>query len=578
MAKKESKSKIAAFIKTNNIQYQLPLFKAIVAQHSYVANGSYFQLSSRNDEEKNESDSDVEGEHKSHVAAPKMDELLQISLAGKEIFSSTRGHVNNEGLAVFAPMRLTIGVSIITEFLSSGSIEILSRQSYSGMKYDETPFDLFRLMLACLEEKGSLVSKGAQWNKRLLERPVVDESLKDAILSAVGIFRQCKQLDPRNVQYWSWYVAALLGILCIASGTSLSNDSIKRKRRQLPCFSQARAEASRAVDDFIQLTKSEDCPMFYYGVTSMLEWKRAIMLLHRHSSFSTVNRLHANATYRWAVKCCSRVSLSKVQSLYDNNKLPLDALLDVLAGLVEQNSCDIVNWTLLVAALGGIGTVAEMNVGECSDGCNALHDGFCINHSRHQERKKGVWWWGTSRASDWESKFFAASGSNVIISCDFKRAILEADTSARWKNVDQSQVITARASNDEAQLTDDPLSCLDFLFDEEEGDNEADIDLSNEHLLPGKQASSNSELTSADWLHLRSKITNNHMRALCLKVIVACHLLGVWHPFIMNSIWWLLEKSRASHQSASETLHLLALHGLDIQAYIGRREWSNSKM
>jgi len=579
MVNKESKPKLAVFVKSNTTQYQLPLFKAIAAQHSYVANGSCLELLSRKEEERDESDSDVESEQKlSHKKVSpedlKKNELLQINRDGKEIFQSTRSHVNNEGLAVFTPIHLTIGVSTITEFLPLRATEILSRQTYSGTKADETPFDLVRLMLVHLEERGSLVSTGANRNNRL-ERPVVDEMLADAMRAAIGIFRKCKQLEPRNVQCWSWYVAAVCGRLCIASGTSLSDETntCERKRQQLPCFSEARAEASCAVDEFIQYAKSEDCPMLFFGVTSMLEWKRTIILLHRHALFSTVNRLHAYTTYHWAVKSCSKVSLARVQSLYDDKKIPLDALLDVLAGIVEQNACDIRNWSMLVTALGGVGTAAEAKCNmtrQCSDGCIALHKGFCLNHTRQQERKEGVWWWGKSRALDWEPKFFAAPRFNAAASHDFIRAVLDANSSANWMSIDRRQVITARASNQEASLPDDPQDCMDWLFDEEEGDNDTDIDLSYEHLLPGKHTS-NTILTSEDQLDIQSKITNRQMRALCLKVIVACHLYTPSHPFVSNSIWWLSVKSNASNQSACESLHWLALHGLDIQAYIKKR-------
>lgn len=583
MVNRESKPTLSTFVKSSTTQYQLPLFRAVAAHHSYIANGSCLELLSRKEEEKDESDSDFENEQKpSHKKMSQQDlkknELLEINHAGKEIFQSSRSHVNNEGLAVFTPIRLTIGVSTITEILPPSATEILSRQTYSsGMEADETPFDLVRLMLVHLEERGSLIPTGVRWNNTL-ENPVVDETLMGSMRVAIGIFRQCKELEPRNVQFWSWYVASSCGRLCIASGTSLSGTN-ERKRPQLPCFSEARAEASCAVDEFIQYAKSEDCPMFYSGVTSMLEWNRAMILLHRHALFSTVNRLHAYTTYHWAVKSCSKISLARVQSLYDNKKIPLDALLDVFAGLVEKNACDIHNWSMLVTALGGVGTAAEAKCNttpvckQCSDGCIALHNGFCVNHKRQQERMEGVWWWGKSRASEWESKFFASpTMSNVATSNDFIHTVLGADSSAHWKNLDRRQAITARESNQEVTLPDDPQDCMDWLFDEEEGDNDTDIDLSYEHLLPGKNTS-NTILTSTDHQidYQLKKIFNKQMRALCLKVIVACHLLGVWHPFVSNSIWWLAVKSRASNQSACESLHWLALHGLDIQAYLQKR-------
>ena len=575
----ESTPTEAAFVKASTTQYRLPQFKAIAAQHSYIANGSYLELVSRKQEEKGESDSDSEiesGQKPSHKKVLREDlkenELLQISHAGKEIFQSTRSHINSDGLAVFTSIRLTIGISTITEFLPHSATEILSRQTYFGMDVDETPFELIRLMLAHLEELDILVSLGyVRIDKS--ERPVVDESLADAMRAAIKIFRHCKELEPRNIQYWSWYVAAVCGRLCIASGTSLSDktNENKRKRQRLPCFSEARAEASCAVDEFIQCAKSEDCPMFFFAVTSMLEWKRSMILLHRHALFSTVNRLHAYTTYQWAAKCCSKISVARIQRLYDDRKIPLDVLLDVLAGRVEQNACDMNRWSMLVTALGGVGTAAGAkcnSLGKCSDECIALQDGFCFNHTLQQERKEDTWW-GKSRASDWESAFFVAPGSYTSTSQDFIHAVLVASSSTHWKILDRRQVITARTSNQEASLPDDPQDCMDWLFDEEEGDNDVEIDLSHECLLPGNHTSNT--LTSDDQLDTMSKITNKQVKALCLKVIVACHLLGVWHPFVSNSIWWLSVKAHASNLSACESLHWLAIHGLDIEAYIQKR-------
>ncbi len=579
----ESKPIMAAFVKASTTQYQLPLFKAIAAQHSYIANGSCLELFSRKQEEKGESDSDsdVESNEKSHKMISREDltknELLQIDQAGKEIFQITRGHMNNEGLDVFTSIRLTIGISTITEFLPPSATEIMSRQTYSGLNAEESPFDLMRQMLAHLEERGSLVSLGSL-RSDISERPVIDESLTDAMRIAIRFFRQCKELDPRNVQYWSWYVAAVCGRLCIASGTSLldKTNAIERKRQRLPCFSEARAEASSAVDEFIQRASKSDCPVFFFAVTSMLEWKRAVILLHRHALFSTVNRLHAYATYQWAVKSCSTMSLARVQSLHDNRKIPLDALLDVLARQVEQNACDMNRWSMLVTALGGLGTIAGAKcntIGECSDGCNALQEGLCLNHTLQKERKEDVWWWKKSRASDWESTFFVAPRSNTVTSKDFIPAVSDANPSARWKNIDLRQVITARTSQQEALLPDDPQDCMDWLFDEDEGDNDIDIDLNHERLLPGKHISTSiTNLALEDHLEALSKITNKQMRALCLKIVVACHLLGVWHPFVSNSIWWLSVKAHASNKSACQSLYWLAIHGLDIQAYIKKRE------
>ena len=571
----DSKLSVACFEKAGTPRYALPLFDAISAHQSYVANGSCLGLILRK-ENKDESDSDDEGDKPSHTQMSrdelKENELLQVNHAGNEIFKYTRSHINNENLAVFLPIRLTIGISVLTEFLPPDATEILSRQTYSETNTNKTPFDLLRLVLEQLEERSTLVSSGSFLRDKS-ERPIVDESLTDAMQVAAEIFQQCKDIEPTNVQYWSWYIATLFARLCVASGTSLSAKT-EMRRKQLHCFDGARKDASCAVDEFIQRAKSEDCPMFFFGVTSMLEWRRAIIFLHRHALFSTVNRLHAYTSYRWAAsKFCSDLSLARVQSLYAKQKIPLDALLDVLAGLVEQNACDVSKWGMLVTALGGVGTPMKTN-GECSEGCNALHDGLFVNHAIEQDKRNGVWWWGQSRRSDWETNFFISPRNDPdITSCDCIRMDLDGKFSAEWEGYDQRQIVNSKILHQETILPDDIQDCMDWLFDEEEGDNDIDIDLSYEHLLPYHHTPDTH--ISEDQLDSLSKITNKPMKVLCLKIIVACHMLGVWHPFVSNSISWLLVKTRASNKSASESLRWLAIRGLNIQSYIQQRDMQN---
>ena len=65
--------------------------------------------------------------------------------------------------------------------------------------------------------------------------------------------------------------------------------------------------------------------------------------------------------------------------------------------------------------------------------------------------------------------------------------------------------------------------------------------------------------------------------AMCMKIVVASHLLGVWHPFVCNSIWLLSVKLWQSQQQTisddksnayAEGLALLKLHGIDASVYI----------
>lgn len=76
---------------------------------------------------------------------------------------------------------------------------------------------------------------------------------------------------------------------------------------------------------------------------------------------------------------------------------------------------------------------------------------------------------------------------------------------------------------------------------------------------------------------------NPTCEALCMKILVACHLMGVWHPFVCNSVWWLAVKLWHSNQQSTtdqltptsaesniyaNALAWLEMHGLDISVYI----------
>jgi hypothetical protein len=143
---------------------------------------------------------------------------------------------------------------------------------------------------------------------------VIDEIIVESWENAALLFRQCIEEEPRNVDHWTWYVATLLGIVCVSSGlpasmydrdnitdavkSEISSNENKPKRYQLQFYDKRRTRASIAMKDFIQVTEIEDCPMFHMAISSMLEWRQAIALMHRpmstHDTFgSDVRLLHA---------------------------------------------------------------------------------------------------------------------------------------------------------------------------------------------------------------------------------------------------------------------------------------------
>ena len=222
------------------------------------------------------------------------EELHSIKLAAMEI--AKRGKDRDRKSTSFTPIHLTTGIAMIVEHLTPHAAELVSRQHCPDSSENRTPFDLMSNMLTLVEEEGSLISPPqSAWEAR---GNIIDDTLVKVMLEAAMMFRSCIVKGPENVDHWSWYVATLLGMLCISFGTS-ENDH--PGRQQLECFARIRSYAAVAVRDFVSFAKSHGCAMFHLSVSSMLEWKKPIILLHRPRQLygskvgfgSEVNYLHA---------------------------------------------------------------------------------------------------------------------------------------------------------------------------------------------------------------------------------------------------------------------------------------------
>jgi hypothetical protein len=289
--------------------------KAIMATQSYLANGGGVGCSRKGrksklsswevKEENNSSDdsdaSDVDNNFlemtvpsRNIPAYLETEELNSIKLAAVEI--AKRGKDRDRKATSFTPIHLTTGIAMIVENLTPRAAELVSRQHCPDSSENRTPFDLMRNMLTLVEEEGSLISPPqSAWEAR---GNIIDDTLVKVMLEAAMMFRSCIIKGPENVDHWSWYVATLLSMLCVAFGTSESDHP---GRQQLECFPRIRSCAAVAVHDFVSFAKNHDCAMFHVAVSSMLEWTNPIFLLHRPQQLygskvgfgSEVNYLHA---------------------------------------------------------------------------------------------------------------------------------------------------------------------------------------------------------------------------------------------------------------------------------------------
>ena len=276
--------------------------KAIMASQSYLANGGAVGCGRRRcksklssweaKEETNSSDDSDASDLDNYDHTPtnlQREELHSIKLAAMEI--AKRGRERQKKSTMITEIHVSTGIAMMVEVLTPLAAELLSRQPCPGAADNRTPFDLMSNMLSLVEEESSLISPPQlAWEAR---DKIIDDIVVKAMLEAADMFRCCIVNEPGDVDHWSWYVATVLGMLCIAFGTS--------GRQQLESYPTIRSYAAVAVKDFVRFSQSHDCAMFHLAVSTMLEWKKPILLLQcsrqaigsKHRFGLEVHYLHA---------------------------------------------------------------------------------------------------------------------------------------------------------------------------------------------------------------------------------------------------------------------------------------------
>jgi hypothetical protein len=223
-------------------------------------------------------------------------EMRGILLSASDLAKRGKGSFANKHLTSFAAIHLTTGIAMIAGSLTSKGAELISRPCCPDSADYRTPFDLMNKMITLIEGDGSLISPPhSSCNSK---GKIIDEMLLQSMQEAADVFWRCVEKDPQNVDNWSWYVSTLLGMLCIAFGSiETGNDEMKSERMEtLESFSEIRNRASVALTVFVKFALCYGCPMFHFAVASMLEWRRAVFLLHRSTNDEfglDVRRLHA---------------------------------------------------------------------------------------------------------------------------------------------------------------------------------------------------------------------------------------------------------------------------------------------
>ena len=283
--------------------------------------------------------------------------------------------------------------------------------------------------------------------------------------------------------------------------------------------------------------------------------------------------IHSNSlcsssqTLRWATTTCSRNSIAKVRQLCDSDDLPRDALIDVLAGAIEHDPCDIERWNNLVIELGALDQVVK-NYDKC------MHEKIIM-------AKEGKWW-GAHRRVDWGDQFFHAPEVPAA-KLEFVKDIVEICLPPNAFHSQQAQYMAAKQSI-EAPPIPDPNECVGWIWNPL--DDDADVDpLSRMHVIdivtihnkmPPIKLESTQELF--DPAMNESLAMSPYCKALCMKILVAGHL--GFQTYVCDSVWWFAYNLWQSTQTTEDVrmtgtrnqyadgLSWLATHGIDISLHL----------
>lgn len=329
MAEELSEVRGASFYKSGeNYPQSAPLAEAVMSTQSYLANSGGAGWGPKRDNKQSkvkfEDTINIRYPHYNHHhdfeetineedlrPAPGNlgeQELHGIHMAAKDLTMRGKDRLLDRHLTSFASIHLTTGIAMIAEVLPPLAAELVSRQCCPESSDHQTPFDLLSNVIVMITADGSLIPPPTTLSSvDTKQKTVIDEVLVNAMHDAAMIFQNCINAEPENVDNWTWYVASTLGMLCIASGLSSTNKSDRNvkmenegttTRHQMEGFHDIRCNAAVALTDFLKYCQGNGCPVFQLAVASMLEWKEAILLLHRpisdESEFGLeVRKLHA---------------------------------------------------------------------------------------------------------------------------------------------------------------------------------------------------------------------------------------------------------------------------------------------
>lgn len=483
--------------------------------------------------------------------------------------------------------------------MPSYAAEIISCPIISNKFGQQSAFDLMRRALEAIERNNHIVRKQSTGFIFGSDESITAESMITRMNQASVIFQECHDSDPHNLDCICWYVATKIGSMILGSGITIGDgptlaclpeymiesDAIGTKCRHRD-YSEQRALASRAVRILMSYSKTTDeSSSYHFALKNLLEWSEAMFLLAfrptvNKNCIERIRSLHASHTITWAMKNPTVQSLNLLLHLFESELVAKRKILSFMSTLVEVDGASSRTWAVLAFSLGRIGSLDNQTCVKSDCGqCKRLNRG-CLYHKKIMKQRNRKDWWGAAASKWWDSHFFICPTTQNVKRKDFPTGhSFYTNIAERLESRNQNKTPIAFLKGSTRKIKRNHFD-LSWMWSDEpsEEDEEDQVEINSESDESTKRKShlilpSNNAICDSNVFSTTDKLRNQLGDKLLIwisKILVACHLYGIDHIFVEESVKFLwVEFLRGKKDSVEfEALSILALQNLNVISYL----------
>jgi len=502
-------------------------------------------------------------------------------------------------------LRLFSAISAIATSFPTYAAEIISRHYSNRDNNYQTPIDLMRSSLEMMEQKGDIlrIHANTMYQQDHEERVTIN-TLITALENAIDIFSNCIEMDSKNLHHMSWIVACRVGCMVLGSNITIGYGprlarppayeeyNGKDSKARHPEYNKQRAQASAAIRELMSWQNVDviNESLYYLTIKTLLEWDEAVYLLSfrpfiNPGFISMIRLLHASHMITWSLKDPSVSQLNTLSMLYNEELISRNMFLSYFCELIELDSTNIKFWAFLAIALGPVGsTVSEKRCTRrgCIQ-CKRLRTGK-FNHDSERKHKDHPDYWGRDKVKWWDTTFFVFPPSMIMnitkkhcfeINSEYKQKLSVTDRGT------SPLILLEQFNNVDVNLTD--VSWMwpiepseedeeDHLLSGIESDSEAEDLPHRENVcndLPGSRIQNVNDFGLKPVHEDLVKDLGTQYSLIVCKVLVACHMYGVNHEYVKESIMYLWTACFARKTELElNSLSFLARQNLDVVSYL----------